>query len=54
MIIATATVLRIIELSLAIVLEAMQGMTPEQKSAAWERHEARLAFWSGLIEKVKD
>ena len=47
-----ATIARIIELTLEIALEAIKGMTPEQKVAFWERHEARMAFWQKLMDRV--
>lgn len=49
-----ATILKIIELSLAIILEVIQDLTPEQKAAAWERHEKRMEFYHSLLDKVKD
>lgn len=49
-----AAILEIIRLSLALALEAVQNMTPEQKAAFLDRHERRMAFWDQLLDKVKD
>ena len=48
------SVLRIIELLLELAVEAVKGMTPDQKAAFWERHERRMEFWQGVLERITD
>ena len=46
-------ILGILDKLLALALMAMESMTPEQRTAFWDRHEARIAFFTGLAERFK-
>lgn len=47
-------ILTIIASSLKIAEKAVESMTPEQFQAFWARHEERMTFWTGLLERFKD
>lgn len=44
-------VLGIMKSELDIVLLMVQAMTPEQRQALWDRHEARQARWDRLVDR---
>lgn len=46
------TILEIIRLILEITLEAMKNMPPEEKAAFWARHEANMAFWQKVFNRL--
>ena len=44
-------VLGIVASLLKLAEQAAEKMTPEQFQAMWVRHEERMAFWEGLVNK---
>jgi hypothetical protein len=42
--------LAIIELTLRIVLQAMEGQTPEQKKQLWDWYIKDVEFWRKLLK----
>lgn len=43
-------ILEIINSLLKITLEMVEGMTPEQKKAVWDRHEKRMDWWERRLD----
>lgn len=51
---ALTAALGIVEKLLAIHLERLKNLSPEQAAAYWERYEKRMDFWERVIERIKD
>ena len=49
----TQTILLIILKSLELSIKLVDNMTPEQRQAFAERHEARMDFWKQLFERFQ-
>lgn len=45
------TILSVVEI-IRLTLEIINKLPPEALAAAWERHEARMAFFEKLIDRV--
>jgi hypothetical protein len=50
---SAATLLSIIDKLLTLAVMALDKASPDQVQALLERHERRLAFFEGLLEKVR-
>jgi hypothetical protein len=46
------TILQIIRLSLELAIRIHDSIPKEQHASFWEAHQARMAFWQGLFEKL--
>ena len=45
-------ILAIVELSLKIVLLAMESQTPEQRRNLWQQHIERMDWWQKVFDRL--
>lgn len=51
---ALVIALQIVDKMLAIHLERLKNMPPEQAAEYWARFEKRMDFWEGLVDRFRD
>jgi hypothetical protein len=51
---ALLVALQIVDKILDIHIERLKHMTPEQATDYWALFEKRMAFWEGLVDRVRD
>ena len=48
----TAAILGIVKTTLEITLEVIKGIPIEQREKFWNEHNARIEFWTKLIDRI--